>query len=141
MIPAQLDLLDGRRKRRNRRRLSPLEGKEQEALFDWATLARRRYPELEWLFHIPNGGSRPLWEALALKRRGVKAGVPDICLPVARGTYHGLWIELKRLGKGHNTTADQKRVIRALRGYGHRVEVCAGWEAARCVIEDYLDDA
>lgn len=33
--------------------------------------------------------------AVALKRQGVKAGVPDICLPVARNGYHGLHIELK----------------------------------------------
>mgnify|MGYP004433785991 CR=1 FL=1 len=33
--------------------------------------------------------------AANLKRQGVKAGVPDLHLPVARGGYNGLYIELK----------------------------------------------
>ena len=47
------------------------------------------------MFHIPNGGSRNKLEASNLKKQGVKAGVPDLFLPVGRGSYHGLFIELK----------------------------------------------
>ena len=32
-----------------------------------------------------------------LKTMGVKKGVPDLCLPVPRGTCHGLYIEMKAL--------------------------------------------
>lgn len=47
-------------------------------------------------YHIPNGGSRNWIEAVNLKRGGVKAGVPDFCIPMARKGHHGLYIELKR---------------------------------------------
>ena len=66
------------------------EAEEQAALFRWALLSRGRIPELDLLFHIPNGGSRHPREAANLKRQGVKAGVPDLFLPIARGKYHGL---------------------------------------------------
>lgn len=71
------------------------EANEQEALFRWAAFVRGRFPEIDLLYHIPNGGSRNRLEAANLKRQGVKAGVPDLCLPVASGKYHGLYIELK----------------------------------------------
>lgn len=44
-----------------------------------------------------NGGSRYMAEAVKLKRMGVKAGFPDITIPIARKGYHGLYIELKRI--------------------------------------------
>lgn len=71
------------------------EAREQEALFRWADFAAGTMPELKLLYHIPNGGSRNKAEAANLKRQGVKAGVPDLFLPVPRGGYHGLYIELK----------------------------------------------
>ena len=71
------------------------EAREQEALFRWAGFAAGTMPELNLLYHIPNGGSRNKAEAANLKRQGVRAGVPDLFLPVARGGYHGPYIELK----------------------------------------------
>ena len=71
------------------------ESGHQEALFSWAAYQTQRMPELEYLHHVPNGGKRDKATAIALKRQGVKAGVPDIHLPVAKGSYHGLYIELK----------------------------------------------
>ena len=47
------------------------------------------------VYHIPNGGTRNKIEAANLKRQGVKSGVPDLCFPLARGKYHGLYIEMK----------------------------------------------
>ena len=67
------------------------ESEEQICLFQWAQYQSGRYPELELMYHIPNGGSRNKYEAANLKLQGVKAGVPDICLPVARGKFHGLY--------------------------------------------------
>ena len=43
--------------------------------------ARRRSPA----FRIPGGGSRHPAEAARPRAQGVKAGVPDLCIPVARG--------------------------------------------------------
>lgn len=71
--------------KRSRKKPTPHEANEQEALFRWTVFVRGRFPEIELLYHIPNGGSRNKLEAANLKRQGVKAGVPDLCLPVARG--------------------------------------------------------
>lgn len=113
------------------------EANEQEALFRWASFLRGHYPELDMLYHIPNGGSRNRIEAANLKRQGVKAGVPDLCLPVASGKYHGLYIELKY---GRNKPSDyQKQWLSALRAQGYAAEVCYGWEQAAEIITKYLE--
>ena len=69
--------------------------------------------------------------------QGVTPGVPDICLPVARGGYHGLYIELKRL-KGGRVEECQQWYLANLSRQGYKAVVCKGWEAARDVIEEYL---
>ena len=115
----------------------PTESAEQQALFHWAALNERRYPELRMLHHIPNGGKRNIATARRLKAEGVKAGVPDICLPVARCGCHGLYIELKR-GKGFRVTELQMAWIQDLAREGYSVHVCVGWEAAARAIEGYL---
>jgi hypothetical protein len=58
-------------------------------------------PELEWLHAVPNGGSRgdtkqsAMIEGNAMKASGVKSGIPDLCWPIARSGYHGLYLEMK----------------------------------------------
>ena len=116
---------------------APRERDEQEMLFTWAALMAGRWPALRLMYHIPNGGSRDVREARRLSGQGVKAGVPDICLPAARGGYHGLFIELKRR-KGGRLSEAQEAWIGALRREGYRAEVCAGFEAARRVVEEYM---
>lgn len=115
----------------------PTEAQEQEALFRWAEYQKNVFPELALLYHIPNGGSRDVREAHNLRMQGVKSGVPDLMLPVPRGGYHGLFIEMKRL-KGGVVSDSQKGWLAALRKQGYRCEVCRGYEAAVTVIRDYL---
>ena len=57
------------------------EDTEQINVVSWANWNMNRYPELKWLHHVPNGGSRNKQEAVKLKQMGVKAGVSDLCLP------------------------------------------------------------
>lgn len=114
------------------------EAKEQEALFEWARLNEGKYPELVLLHHIPNGGWRHKAVAAALKRQGVKPGVPDLSLPVPRPGAHGLYIELKRRGSGASTSDAQDRFLAALRASGYEACVCQGWEQARDVIVGYF---
>ena len=116
----------------------PRESEEQEALMDWANRASGKWPELALLFHIPNGGSRNEIEAAHLRRQGVKAGVPDLCLPVARGGCHGLYIELKRR-QGGRISPNQSAWLMALNAQGYAAVVCNGWESAKNEIERYLE--
>ncbi|NJB67519.1 hypothetical protein GGQ74_001159 [Desulfobaculum xiamenense] len=112
------------------------EHEEQVALFAWARSMESAMPELALLYAIPNGGHRHRGVAVKLKAEGVRAGVPDVHLPVARGAHHGLWIEMK---VGRNTlTARQEAIVVRLRAEGHRVEVCHGARQAIAALVDYL---
>lgn len=117
----------------------PTEAQEQFALFRWAAYEAGRWPELHLLYHIPNEGKRSVVTGGRMRQEGLKKGVPDICLPVARGRYHALYIELKRT-KGSKTSPEQKAWIAALRAEGCRAEICMGWDAAREVITEYLEE-
>lgn len=109
----------------------------QETLFSWAEYQRAKYPELELLYHIPNGGKRDARTAVNLKRQGVKAGVPDLHLPVSRGSYHGLYIELK-VGK-NKTTQLQDKWLSELNKQGYLAIVCYGWQEAAQQLINYLE--
>ena len=111
---------------------------EQEAVIRWAEMSTGMYPELKLLFHIPNGGSRNKVEAAHLKKLGVKAGVPDLFLPVARGAYHGLFIEMKR-ERGWRVSEDQAGWISELMKQDYQVAICHGYEEARRMLEEYLN--
>ena len=117
--------------------MTATEGAEQATLFSWAEMRSIKYPELRLLFHIPNGGSRGKAEAARFKAEGVKAGVPDLFLPVARGPYHGLFIEMKRQSGGRTSEA-QRKWLAALAAEGYFTTVCYGWKEAAELIEDYL---
>lgn len=112
------------------------ESQEQQALFRWAKLQKGTMPELELLYHVPNGGKRNLYEAVRLKAEGVRAGIPDLFLPVPRGGHHGMYIELKA---GKNKPTDmQLWWIEKLKQQGYQVCVCYGWEEAKDKILSYL---
>ena len=115
------------------------EAQHQSTLIAWSQQPsiRVKYPDIKLLHHIPNGGSRNKIEAVNLKRQGVKAGVPDLHLPVPRGGHHGLYIEMKR-ADGGTLSPHQREWLKALDGQGYKVAVCHGWEEAREVLECYL---
>ena len=110
---------------------------EQEKLFRWIAFIKNEYPEAGLLFHIPNGGSRNKIEAANLKRQGVRAGVPDLFLPTARGGFHGLFIEMK-FGK-NKPTQKQKEWLKELDAQGYAVCVCHGFNEAKDKILKYLN--
>lgn len=114
------------------------EAQHQAAIMKWSQQPdiRSKWPELALLYHIPNGGTRDAIEGRHLKQQGVKRGVPDLCLPVAKGIYHALYIELKS-DTGRATT-EQNWWGEHLRGQGNMWEVCHGWESAVMVLEWYL---
>lgn len=115
----------------------PSEHVEQVRLFEWAALAKATMPELDLLYAIPNGGARHKAVAGKMRAEGVKKGMLDLCLPVARGGFHGLYIEMKRQ-EGGTVSADQKRWIAELRKQGYSAVVCKGWHAASEVLTAYL---
>lgn len=114
------------------------ESAHQKALFCYFAQpdVRKLYPETEWMFAIPNGGKRDSRTAARMKAEGVKAGVPDICLPSPVGDFAGMYIELK---VGDNQPSnDQNKWHMALSRASYVVKLCYGWEEARDEIITYL---
>ncbi len=115
----------------------PLESNEQQTLFEWAKRMEGRWPELRMLYHIPNEGKRRQRTGARMKAEGMKSGVPDICLPVARGEHHGLYIELKRR-RNSKVTKEQLDWIADLVAQGYVAAVCRGCDEAISLITRYL---
>jgi len=116
------------------------EAEHQILVMCWAkkiSLAGRA--ELDLLFHIPNGGSRSKREGAMFKAMGVKAGVPDLCLPVPRGEFNNLWIEMKV--EDGSTSEAQEQWHRSLESHGGYVVVAYGWKNAIAAICGYLGGA
>lgn len=88
------------------------------------------------VFHIPNGGYRRKSEAARMKAEGVRPGVPDLCIPVARGDYHSLYIEMK--APGGRPTEEQVAWIHRLRANGMCAYCCEGACNAVALIDAYM---
>lgn len=110
---------------------------EQREVIDWAASVLSRVPVLRWLFAIPNGGARAKAVAVKLKAEGVKPGVPDLCLAVARQDAHGLYIEMKSLEGSESR--EQKDWRQHLNEEGYLSVVCKGAREAIRVLCEYLD--
>ena len=119
-----------------RKALRCSEESEQAALISWARFNAVLYPDLNLLYHVPNGGARDKREGANLKRAGVLAGIPDLVLPVSRHGYHHLYIEMKV--EPNKPTKSQMEVMRRLKKNGSFVIVCYGAGEARKVINWYL---
>lgn len=128
------------------------ESGEQKALFCWAALNINKYPELKWLHHIPNGGMRGNDERTrmivgnSLKAEGVKNGVSDISLPVRRGNFSGLYIEMKKPDLKPKTekskgglSDEQIEFGKFVIEQGFCFKVCYGWEDAQAILVWYLN--
>jgi len=120
-----------------KKRDCPLESEEQQALFAWANHMSVKYPALNLLVAIPNGGLRNMVVAVQLRAEGTRKGFPDMILPVARKGYHSLAIELKRI-KGGTVSPEQQKWLDDLSEQGWRAVVCKGFDEARKEIENYL---
>ena len=122
------------------------EHEAQSTVVEWCWWHRARHPELRWLFATVNGaklpyrktrsGGRYSREAVKLKQEGLNPGVSDLCLPVPRNEYCGLWIEMK---VGNNkTTDDQREFIADMNALGYLAIVCYGSDNAIASIATYL---
>ena len=117
----------------------PTEDEEQMAVIEWKNLMVNQFPELKYLHHVPNGGSRHPAEAAKLERMGVVPGVSDLHLPVARGGFHGLWVEMKRQNGGKLSPA-QKEWLDGMMQEGYLAVRADGAEQACEIIYKYLTE-
>lgn len=106
---------------------------------------------LKWFHAIPNGGSRGDDEKSRairggqLKAEGQKNGVFDTFLPVPRGRFAGLYIEMKKRdlkpkregGAGGMSPEQQEFLAFALANH-YAAIVCYTWRDAAQVVKDYM---
>jgi hypothetical protein len=132
--PAELKLF---KTKAPRTRSVDREGIEQAALL--REVAFRHPAVFKLIYHVPNGGHRHKAVAVKLKEQGVKAGVPDLVLPMARGGYFGLYIEFKATPP-HDAAVSptQDSYIQALTEQGYLAIVCRGHFDAMEQLRAYL---
>jgi hypothetical protein len=121
------------------RRLPPVdyEGREQVMLMRWMQSQHKAAFAVTW--HTPNGGRRDKATAGKLKAQGVKAGIPDLQLAMARGGYFGLFIEFKATEPNSAPVSQsQKDMLILLSAEGYKAIVCRGLAEAMSAISQYL---
>ena len=85
----------------------------------------------------PNGEKRSSRRGALLRDMGMWAGWPDIIIPLMRGGYGALFIELKP-NDGGKTQKNQAECHAYLREQGYKVEVCRGLNQAMQAVLQYL---
>lgn len=125
------------RETRTRKKPTDWEGIEQAQLFTWLELAFPK--EAKSIYHVPNGGHRHKATAGKLKGQGVRAGMPDINVDIARGGYFGMRIEFKATPP-HDAAVSPSQLgaIQRLTEQGYLAIVCRGVHDAREHLAAYL---
>ncbi len=117
------------------------ESTEQQAVVEWF---RYLYPKLH-LIAIPNGQ----WIAGSTKRgkhalirkykaEGLTNGVSDLFLCHSDGRHHGLWIEMKDVGKKSVSEAQHNWLV-DMNNAGYYAIWVAGQDKAKAIITDYIN--
>lgn len=115
----------------------PSEHDLQVNVMQWWAWAHKQFSlDERLLWATPNGGIRHIGTAMKLKAEGVRRGVPDLTLAVARQGFHGLFIEMK--AKGGRVDPEQHALADLLRRQGYNVIIA--WSDAEAIkaIEGYL---
>jgi hypothetical protein len=111
---------------------------EQQQSDAFVQRIRQYYPDVhELMYHVPNESRTAYHED-----SGVKSGVPDFCIPIARGGFHALYIEMKspkrRNHKDGGLSEAQAKYFPKLHAAGCRVEIAYTWQEAEAVVVEYM---
>lgn len=114
-----------------------LEAQYQASVVLWARARFEEDPnhfhDLDLLHCSLSGVPMTPAQAKRAKAQGMRPGIPDLCLPVPVGPYHGLYIEMKT--EDGRLSEDQKDVTERLALNGYKVVVaynpCEAKEAIR----------
>ena len=123
---------------RTKKRNAQPEAAEQENVIKWARDNEKNYPFL-WLLHSSLNGVRlSKIQAGKAKASGMLSGVPDLFLPVPRGSFCGLYIEMK--SATGRIMPSQSRYLSAVSDFGYSAVVCYSANEAIKTIENYYFD-
>ena len=88
------------------------------------------------IYHIANEGKRTHYTGNLLRRLGMRKGVPDLCIPLPRGKYHGFYIEMK--SESGKVTKEQREWLKLLKNNGYATAICYGADEAINKISAYM---
>ncbi len=90
------------------------------------------------LYCATAGGMKTSYtQAARMKATGYVRGVPDLLIFEPRGSFHGLFIEVKKDEKQY-PTKEQKEWVIELNKRGYSAYICKGFDHAKNVIDEYL---
>lgn len=115
------------------------EHEHQVKVIQWRDAKRHALPGIHLLHAIPNGGHRKKRVAAEMQAEGVNAGVSDLSLPVARRGFHGLYIEMKRIG-GKKPTPAQAQFQADVIANGYCARTCYGADQAIALLKWYYSE-
>ena len=90
------------------------------------------------LFAVPNGGARGRVEASIMKGEGVTAGVSDLILLEARGSYGALCVEMKTTSKKSGLNPNQRIWREAAIKAGNCYAVVRTFEDFMYLVRQYM---
>lgn len=123
---------------RTKKRNAQPEAAEQENVIKWARDNEKTYPFL-WMLHSSLNGVRlSKMQAGKAKASGMLSGVPDLFLPVPRGCFFGLYIEMK--SATGRIMPSQSRYLKTVSDFGYSAVVCYSANEAIKTIENYYFD-
>ena len=94
------------------------------------------HPEARKILHVPNEGKMSEIAGAILNKEGRRKGVFDLHLPLARGGFHAMWMEVKI--PGDDLTAEQRIFMEQVKRDGcHAIVVWTSQEGIDAVL-NYL---
>jgi hypothetical protein len=117
-----------------------LESHIQISVMDWVRANEEMHEQLKVIFHTPNsffgcGYGVIVW----LKQLGMRKGVYDIIVPIAKNGYSSLWIEIKK--DKRKLTPEQKMFSELINKHSDistKFEVFTDSDSCIQCIKDYL---
>lgn len=119
-----------------RTRRTNREDNELVKFFDWVRLHEERDPRLKSIYHVGNERKTSPRQGAWLKRKGVRAGIPDVVVPIPMGSDAALYVELKI--KPNKLSDAQGEMCTLLHCNGNRVRVAWSGDELIKIVTDYL---
>ena len=113
---------------------------EHIKVVDWIKANEEQHPELLTIYHVPNSFFGTNFGVVQwLKKLGMRKGIYDLIVPIAKHNYCSYWIEFKTPGK--KLTAEQKQIPIIINTYSDlpvKYEVFYDAESCIASIKEYL---
>ncbi len=120
------------------------EAQEHRALVQWLSI----HPVLKHFYlKLNNEGKRTVIQGRNLKLMGLKPGASDLLIyfPSPKGSYHGLFLEVKRNKRYTKsemltpTWLAQLEFLRRVKSVGYEGQMCYGFLDGKRIVEEYLE--